>query len=280
MWAWSPGPLPSFRFTAWRRLAGDFAGFSLAHVCYVLYTSVTPILVANLFGLATAGIWSFATRLGNSLQVAFEGFRRAAIPAAALLGRSRENLRRLSEDSLIGAARLTIPLLAACFAGLPVIGLLWSRWEPAVRVGQLYAIGFGLAGLASASLMPASVALRGPRIAVGEQLTPMVVGWSGFLALAALGRNDVAWVVLPMHGALIGALWLLTDRSVRPSGSPELNRLLTALAVAIAVTTLGQALENPIIGGATAFLAFVVISWRGPRRFPLLRPAGTSLEPK
>src|SRR5262249_59973733 len=108
------------------------------------------------------------------------------------------------------------------YAGFPVIGLLCPGWRPAVPVAQLYALGFGLAGLVSASLVPGAVALAGARVVVGEQIAPMAVSWLGFLLLAVLRRPEIGWVILPMHAALVIALWLLTDRSIRPRWQPEL----------------------------------------------------------
>ena len=252
LWIWSPGPMPSFRPRRWRRLAGEFAGFSAGHGCSLLFTSATPIVVANLFGLPVAGLWSFAVRLGNILQVAFEGFRRAAVPAAALLSRSEEKLRRLVEDSLLGAARLTVPVIAAMYAALPAVPLLWPRWEPAVPVGQLYLLGFGLGGLASASLVPAAVARRGASVVVAEQLTPMLVGWLGFAALRVAGISSIGWVVLPMYLAQVGALWRITDPGLRPRWHAQVTRLLLALTAVVGLTTVGQVLAWPPVPTAVA----------------------------
>lgn len=264
LWFWAPGPPPTFRLAAWKALAREFAGFSAGHVSYVLYSSVTPIVVASLFGLATAGIWSFAVRLGNLLQVSFEGYRRAAVPAAALLTQSRENLRRLVEDSLLGAARLTVPLVAGLFAALPAIGHFWPKWRPAVPTAQLYILGFGLSGLLSASLVPAAVALRGARVVIGEQAVPIVVGWLGFLALSLLNLDAIAYVILPMHLALAIALWTLADPSVRPRWLPGLGRLGVALGVAVVITLIGQVTDTAPVGMAiAAAVGFAAIWWTG-----------------
>jgi O-antigen/teichoic acid export membrane protein len=247
LWIWSPGPMPAFRPRSWRRLAGEFAGFSAGHGCYLLFSAATPIVVANLFGLSVAGLWSFAVRLGNILQVAFEGFRRAAVPAAALISRSEASLRRLVEDSLLGAARLTVPVIAAMYAALPAVPLLWPRWESAVSVGQLYVLGFGLGGLASASLVPAAVARRGASVVVAEQLAPMLVGWLGFVALWLAGVKSIGWVILPMYLAQLVALWRITEPGLRPRWRPELTRMTLALAAVIGCTTVGQSLAWPAI---------------------------------
>lgn len=267
LWCWSPGPAPSLRVGRWRGLAGEFAGFSLGHLGFILNASATPLVVASLFGLTTAGVWSFAMRLGNILQVAFEGFRRAAIPAAAHLIDAPASLRRLVGESLLGAGRLTVPLIAAMVAGLPVVGVIWPRWAPAVPVAQLYVVGFGVSGFLAAGLTPAAVALRGAPVAIGEQATPMVVGWIGFFLLAALGSREIAWVVLPMYAALIAVLWLLTDRSVRPRSYPGLGRLGLGLLVAVAVTMGGEVLGAPPLPVAVvAGLLFAAVAWLGSGR--------------
>lgn len=261
LWFWSPGPMPDFRPRRWKSLAGEFAGFSAGHCFYLLFSSATPIVVANLFGLSVAGLWSFAVRLGNILQVAFEGFRRAAVPAAALLSRSTDGLRRLVEDSLLGAARLTLPVVAAMYAGLPVVPLIWPRWSSAVVVGQLYLLGFGLGGLASASLVPAAVARRGASVVIAEQLTPMLVGWAGFVLLWATGYQHIGWVILPMYLAQLAALWRITEPGIRPRWHPELGRLLLALAAVVGCTTVGQVMRwSPFGTAVIAAILFAVVA--------------------
>lgn len=261
LWWWSPGPLPAFAPGAWRRLAREFAGFSAGHACYLLFSSATPIAVANLFGLSVAGLWSFAVRLGNVLQVAFEGFRRAAVPAAALISRSEESLRRLVEDSLLGAARLTVPVIAAMYAALPAVPLLWPRWEAAVGVGQAYLLAFGVGGLVSASLVPAAVARHGASVVLAEQLTPMLAGWLGFLLLRLFDLTALGWVIVPMYLAQVGAVWRITPRSIRPRWTGELTRLALALGAVVAWTSLGQGWSwPPAAAAAGAALLFLTIA--------------------
>lgn len=259
---WSPGPGPNFQLRTWRGLAGEFAGFSTGHLASLLYNSATPIVVAHFFGLPGAGIWSFATRLGNILQVTFEGFRRAIVPAAAKLTQSLPHLRQLVNDSLLGAARLAVPAMAALVAGLPVLGLLWPRWESAVRLSQLYVIGFGLAGLLSASMVPAAVALRGASVVVVEQSTPMIVGWISFLVIWWVGGKSLAPAIPPMFLATIVALWHVSDRAVRPSWNPELTRLALGLALVTGLTIAGQAQGwPPVLVAAVAAALFGLVWW-------------------
>lgn len=262
---WSPGPGPSFRLAQWKRMGRELAGFSTGHFGFLLYTSATPIVVAHFFGLTGAGIWSFATRLGNILQMAFEGFRRAAVPAAPRLVRVPEQMRQLVEESLLGSARLTVPMVAAMVAGLPLIGMLWPRWQPAVLVGQLYLIGFGLTGTLSASIVPAAVSMRGPMVVIVEQLTPIVVAWSGFALLWFLGSSQMAWVVPPIHLILASALWRVTPATVRPRWHPELGQLLVALLLVAGATILGALLHwSPVVTPIVAALLFLT-AWLLPR---------------
>ena len=274
LWFWSPGPGPSMRLAEWKRLTGELAGFSAGHLGYLLYTSATPIVVAHFFGLSGAGIWSFATRLGNILQMAFEGFRRATVPAASRLVRLPDAMRNLVENSLLGSARFTIPMVAAMVAGLPVIGMLWPRWEPAVLVSQLYVIGFGLTGTFCASLVPAAVAMRGPAVAIAEQGIPVLVGWSGFALLAAGGSDQLAWVVAPMHIITAVVLWYVTDRVVRPRWHPEFGQLLAALVLVTLLTAAGAVfhwptLLTPVVAGVVFLATWLLPRWRTPMREPL-----------
>ncbi|HWA14884.1 MAG TPA: oligosaccharide flippase family protein, partial [Gemmatimonadales bacterium] len=267
---WSPGPGPSFRLAQWKRLFRELAGFSAGHVGYLLYTSATPIVVAHFFGLSGAGIWSFATRLGNIIQMAFEGFRRATVPAASRLVRLPEQMRSLVENSLLGSARFTIPMVAAMVAGLPVIGYLWPRWEPAVLVGQLYVIGFGLTGTFCASLVPAAVAMKGSAVAIAEQGIPVLIGWSGFALLALLGSQELAWVVIPMHLITAIVLWQVTDAVVRPRWNAEIGGLLVGLVLVTLLTVAGQILAWPVLfTPVVAGVVFLAV-WLWPRvRAPL-----------
>jgi O-antigen/teichoic acid export membrane protein len=261
LWFWSPGPLPAFSPQGWRRLAGEFAGFSAGHGCYLLFSSATPLIVANFFGLPVAGLWSFAVRVGNILQVAFEGFRRAAVPAAALLSRSTDGLRRLVENSLLGAVRLTVPVIAAMFAALPLVPLIWPRWASAVTVGQLYLLGFGLGGLSSASLVPAAVARRGAPVVIAEQLVPMVVAWLGFLILWLVGVQEIGLVIVPMYTAQVWVIWRLTEPGLRPRWRPELTRMSLALGAVVACTAAGQILDwSPILMAVISAVLFTVLA--------------------
>lgn len=257
LWFWSPGPHPGFNVRVWRRLGGEFAGFTLGHVGSLLNASATPLLVAGLFGLPTAGLWSFATRLGNVLQLAFEGFRRAAIPAAGLLARSTQGLQRLAQQSLGGAARLTLPLVAAFFAALPVVGWLLPKWAPAVPLAQLYLLGFGIAGIVGASVLPVAVARGGPRAVLAEQFAPIAVGWTLLLLLARSHHGSIVSVAFPMSAAAAVAVWFTADRSIRPTLRGALPPLLAALALSCALVAFGQRTgEQPLLIAVLAAALF------------------------
>ena len=134
-----------------------------------------------------------------------------------MLSQSLSAVQRLAQQSLLGAARLTLPLIAACYAALPVVGWLLPKWAAAVPLAQLYVLGFGIAGVVGASIVPVSVALNGSRAVLAEQFAPILVGWP-ILAVLALGHHtNIALVVLPMSAAIVFATWFTTDRAVRPT---------------------------------------------------------------
>jgi O-antigen/teichoic acid export membrane protein len=274
LWSWAPGPLPGFDIPQWRRLGREFAGFTLGHLGSMLNASGTPLLIATLFGLPVAGLWSFASRLGNVLQLAFEGFRRAAIPAAGLLAGSQAALSRLMQETLLGAARYTLPLIAAFWAALPVVGWLLPQWAPAVPLAQLYVLGFGVAGIVTASVVPASVALSGSRIVIAEQFAPLIVGWPLFAGLALLHDPGIALVVLPMQAATIAAVWRAAGPAMRPRWTRELRLPVIALCSACAVVmTAERTGVRPLIAAFAAAAAFVLISVSAYRRTPVTAAA-------
>ncbi|HEY3933471.1 MAG TPA: oligosaccharide flippase family protein [Gemmatimonadales bacterium] len=245
LWYWSPGPGPGFRFATWRRLGREFAGFSVGHVGAVLNNSVTPIVIAHLFGLTTAGLWALAVRLGNVLQLAHEGYRRAAVPAAALLSNSRAQLQRLASETLAGAVRWTAPLLGLMVAALPALGWFLPRWAPAVPLAQCYLIGFGLTGLYAAAVIPVAVALKGPRPVIIEQFAPVIAGWAALGVLALIHRSTIVWAIAPMFAVLALALWRIAAANVRPVLDRQWMAWGVALAGTIVATAFAQSLRLP-----------------------------------
>jgi O-antigen/teichoic acid export membrane protein len=262
---WAPGPWPSPRVRCLWPLARPSAGYMTANVVLVAKERVTPLLVAHLFGLGMAGIWTFAVRIGQLLNVTFEGFRHAAVPAAALLSGDHVNLRRLATDTLRGSLTLAAPLAAIALVSLPVLGELWPQWQSAILLAQVSVLAFAFAGVAGAALEPVAVATRGATAAVVEQVATAGVAWAGFALLAAFGSQQLAWVVPPMNVIPVILLVAMTRADVRPAWRPELMRALLALASAIALYGLLTAAgASPVVVAVVATCSTLV--WVRPHR--------------
>lgn len=266
LWFSARGPGPAWRWSAWRTLGAEFAGFSLGHAGSMLNNAVTPILVARLFGLPVAGLWSVAVRFGNVLQVAFEGFRQAAIPAAAHLADSVHHLRDLGQRTMEGAARLTLPLAALIVAGLPVLGWVLPRWAPAVAIAQCYVAGYAVVGVIGAGVVPGAVALQGARIVLAEQFAPIVAGWGAFAILAATGHATIAWAVPPMFAATAIAVWWTASPAIRPRWSSAFTLPIATLIGAALIAATGSIADvrPAFTGGGGLLLAcvFGAVAWR------------------
>jgi hypothetical protein len=158
---------------------------------------------------------------------------------------------------------LAAPLAAIVFVTLPVIGIVWQQWSPAIGLAQIAVLCFGFAGVAGAVLEPVAVAVRGPVVSIGEQLSTAAVAWTGFVALHATGSGSIASIVLPMNLAPVIVLLLLTDRAVRPRWEACLNRSLLSLATGLAIYFVLRA------GGASPFVVAAVsvigvVAWTRP----------------
>lgn len=283
LYHWSPGPRPTVRVSTLRPLANQSTGYMAAGWVTIAKDRVTPVLVANLFGLGVAGLWTFAVRLAQLLNVTFEGFRQAAVPAAALLTSDRRSLRDLASQTLRGTVMLAAPLAAIVFVCLPVIGIVWRQWSPAIGLAQIAVLCFAFAGVAGAVLEPVAVAVRGATVSIGEQLSTAAVAWTGFVALHATGSGRIASVVLPMNLAPVIVLLLLTDRAVRPHWEARLNRSLLSLATGLAIYFVLRATgANPLVVAAVSVAG--VVAWIRPRqvmsrlRRGLARPAPAGAE--
>ena len=262
---WAPGPWPSLRLRCLGPLARPSAGYMTANLVLVAKERVTPLLVAHLFGLGMAGIWTFAIRIGQLLNVTFEGFRHAAVPAAALLSGDPGNLRRLATDTLRGSLMLAAPLAAIALVSLPVLGQLWPQWQSAIVLAQVSVLAVAFAGVAGAALEPVAVATRGAAAAVVEQVATAGVAWTGFLVLSALGSRQLAWVVPPMNAIPVILLVLMTRTDVRPAWRPELLRALLALASALGLYGLLTAAgASPIVVAVLATCS--ALAWVRPHR--------------
>jgi preprotein translocase subunit Sss1 len=265
LFVWSPGPPPSLRIGRLLPMARGSAGYMTANWSRIAKERATPVLIALLFGLGTAGIWSFAFRLAQLLNVTFEGFRQAAVPAAALLSDDRPNLRRLATNTLRGTVLAAAPLGGLAFVAMPLIGLLLPQWREAVGLAQVCVIFFGMAGVAGAVLEPVAVAVRGAIVAAGEQLSTTLVGWAALFLLYALGSTELVWIVPPMNIAPVIVLLLLTDRDVRPVWEPVLNRALLALATGLALFATMSMVHAPVPIVA-AISAIGILAWLRPMR--------------
>jgi O-antigen/teichoic acid export membrane protein len=263
LYAWSPGPMPALDVGRLRALARQAGGFMAASWFTVAREYATPIVVAKLFGLPVAGLWAFAERFAQLLNVAFEGFRHATVPAAARLAHDPPSLRRLATNTLTGAASLAVPLVGLAFVSLPVLGIMWPRWEPAITLAQVYVLCYGIAGVAAASLEPVAVAVSGASAALAEQLSATLVAWVGFVLVRVTGVGTIAWVIPPMYVAPVVVLMVLTSREVRPVWDRKLWRLGLALATGLGLYAAGAATSAPAV--ATAAVASCgIVAWLRP----------------
>lgn len=231
LFAWSPGPMPTARVGRLRAIAGQSAGFMVAQWLGVMRDHAVPLLISRLFDIATAGVWAFAIRLAQLLNVTFEGFRAAAIPAASRVAHNRLALRRIGEHTLAGATALAAPAMALAFAGLPLVGHLWPQWNTAVPLAQTYVFVYALAGLADATLEPIAVAVSGSGVALRAQGAALA-GVTGGVSLAwALGW-PLATAAVGMTLAPTVVLLACTPRDLRPIDRTPIMALATFMALA------------------------------------------------
>jgi O-antigen/teichoic acid export membrane protein len=273
---WSPGPRPTFAFGRLRSIARDAFGFTATAWTQVAREFVTPLVIGALFGLEMAGLWAFTLRVGQLLDVTIAGFQQATVPAAVRVRDDPQALRLLATNALAGAAVLALPVSAIMVAGLPVLGLLWPKWEPAIQMAQLYLAVYSVAGVLTASLYGVAIAVRGSTAALAGPLASMVITWSGFFILARMGSHAIAWMIAPM--LMIPALTLipLTPADIRPSVShPAVFRAMGAAATAYAVYAIGVALRAPAVTTALCATAGALF-WARPsivvakvRNFPI-----------
>lgn len=259
---WSPGPGPALRLRPILAHLREAAGFSAAFTLDTLREYGTPVLIARLFGLASAGSWAFAGRVGTFLQLAFESFGRVATPAAAQLRNDPPSLRRLATNSLIGSATLTLPAAGLLFVSLPALVMFWPDWYPSVSLVQVHVLFLGLAGVAGVSLLPVAVAVRGWPVALGTGVIQTMATGSALILLWHAGGSDLALVIPPVQAIAMATFVSMLDRRLRPSlRHPRLARvgwsLGTGLAVYAGASLLGvPPLLRALVAGS-AMLAWI-----------------------
>ncbi len=247
-------PAPSFDFKPLRSLWSDSLGFASNGLLGRLFESFTPILVARLFGLDVAGLWHFASRVGQFLQVLLDAYSRAGIAVAARLVKEVTLLRGFSTDILRAAAALLYPAAGLLFAALPLVGVWFPRWSEGVRMAQVYVIALGLLGAIRVALWPVAVARSGSRIALSTSVLSLVVVWGGLLLLSALGSENVALpFAAEMAGSVALLIWVLPP-TVRPSLARHVWPALLPVAVCAALVAVGE------FRGWPAFLTAAVAS--------------------
>lgn len=274
LYYWAPGPPPSLNFGPLRNIARQSAGFLAAASCTVLREQGTPVLIGALFGLPVAGLLSFAERVAGTLNITFEGFRNASIPAAARLGADLPRLKALATRTLIGSMTLTVPFAAIAIAGLPLIGLFFPKWAGAVTLTQWYVVAYGTYGVLAASMEPAAVALLGARAAVLEQASALVLGWTAFALVALVtlqGTTYLSMAVVVTYLAPVVTLRAIVPESIRPAMTAELWRIVAAAVVSVALYGVLRAGDiSPFVAAALCpalMLAMVPQFRRTLRRF-------------
>lgn len=230
---WAPGPKPSLDFRPLAGVARQSSGFLVASTCAVVREQGTPVLIGVLFGLPVVGLYSFAERVAQVLNVTFEGFRNACIPAAVRLRDDAESLRLLASRTLVGSATLTAPFAVFAICALPVLAQAVPKWSGAVPLMQWYVAAYAIYGVLAASLEPVAVATRGAFAAITEQASALIVGWVAFAAVRTLGPSYLAVGAVIMYLAPVIALRLVTSAEILPELSSEVVRIMAAVAISL-----------------------------------------------
>ena len=197
-----------------------------------------------------AGLYSFGERVAQVLNVTFDGFRNAGVPAAARLAHDRRSLRTLATRCLVGSASLAAPMAVISICALPLVAHFVPRWAGAISLAQWYVVAYAVYGVVSASLQPAAIATRGAAAAIAEQGAALAGGWVTFIILRAVDSPYLAIAVAIMYLAPIRALWSVTSADIRPARSDEVVRIAVATACSIALFLVLRALAAPLIVSA------------------------------
>jgi O-antigen/teichoic acid export membrane protein len=252
LWVWAPGPRPSFDLRPLGGVARQSVGFLVASASAVAREQGTAVLVGALFGLPAAGLYSFAERVAQVLNITFEGFRNACIPAAARLVGDVQSLRALATRTLAGSSTLTTPAALLAICALPLLPMAVPRWSDAVVLTQWYVVAYALYGVVAATLEPVAIASTGARAAIAQQASALFAGWVTMVAVQPLG---VAWIgvaVMAMYLAPIVALRVVTPHAIRPTLTKDMKRLLLACAVSLGTFIALRAGGAPVMVSAIA----------------------------
>lgn len=250
LWAWAPGPRPSFDLRPLGGVARQSAGFLVAATCAVMREQGTAVLVGALFGLQAAGLYSFAERVAQVLNITFEGFRNACLPAAARLAGDVRSLRALATRTLAGSATLTTPAALIAICALPLLPFVVPRWTGAVVLTQWYVVAYALYGVVAATLEPVAVASTGARAAIAQQASALAFGWAAMILLRPSGAQWMGLAVVAMYIAPIVALRVVTAADVRPPVTKDVKQLLVASAASLGAFLALREIAAPVLVSA------------------------------
>ena len=273
LYAWAPGPVPSLDLRPLAGVARQSSGFLVASTLQILREQGTPVVVGSLFGLPVAGLYSFAERVAQVLNITFDGFRNAAVPAAARLAHDWAGLRALATRTLAGSLSLTAPAAIIAVCALPVLGAAVPRWSAAIPLTQWYVVAYAFFGVVVASMEPAAVAVRGAQAAVIEQGSALLAGWVTFAAVRPLGAEYLPLAVAAMYVAPVLALRLVTTDPIRPEVTREVTHTAAAFVACLTLYLALRLLSAPLLLTATlpplVMLAAVPRFRRMPRQLAL-----------
>ncbi|MGI8765843.1 MAG: oligosaccharide flippase family protein [Gemmatimonadaceae bacterium] len=263
LYRWSPGPLPKLDVGPLRSLMRQSSGFMVSSWLSSARESGTPVLIGKLFGLQVAGTWAFAVRLGQLLDVTFDGFRNATIPASARLIHDRPALRRLVTATLAGTSALATPIAGVTFVTLPILAVIWPKWRAGIELAQVYLLCYAISGIVVASLEAAVVATRGAVVMLAEHGSALAAAWIGLLIVRSVGLHSLVWVVFLMSAAPALALLFLTDVTVRPEWNRQLTRLAVSLVTGLTLYVVCGHLRAPPVPTAAIASAGILV-WLRP----------------
>lgn len=262
----------SLRLGGLRPLVVESFGFSTSTLLDVARQSLTPILVAKLFDLHVAGLWDFAIRTGQFLQLTLEAYRRAGVVVAGRLTHSPALLRQFSVSILREVVAITYPLTGLLYAAIPLVGFLIPKWAAGVEAADLYLLTFGIFGVFEATLWPVIVARHGPGPAIKHQLLWMLGTWSGCVALWLAGGGNIA--IPGVIGVVLATVYLLRLASldhVAGGYGRVVWKPAMVLAAAVILLWIGRRLEVPVPAAvvvasvipAFALVVAVLRKWSG-----------------